>query len=131
MSGLEVLQEHAALLGEVTGLRIEVQQNGNQLSVVLHGYTMPPGTSSVAQTDILFLGDTQYPMSSMDMFWTDLGVVRADGTGYENSDSIEEYLGRKWRRFSYHRNGIWNQAGNPLMDHYSFMETRWTAKAKK
>ncbi len=131
MSGLETLLRHAAELSEVTGLQTEVHQDGNRLFVGIHEYVMPEGTSKVARTEILFIGDTQYPISAMDMFWTDLDVVRTDGTPYENSDSIEEYLGRKWRRFSYHRNGIWNHAGNPLMDHYAFMESRWTGKAKK
>ncbi len=131
MSGLETLQHHAAELGHATGLQIEVHQDGNRLLVVIHGYRIPQSLAKLAATEVLFIGDTQYPMSAMDMFWTDLDLVRPDGTPFENSDSIEENAGRKWRRFSYHRNGVWNPAGNPLMDHYAFMETRWTGMARK
>ena len=63
------------------------------------------------------------------MFWTDLEVVKPDGSAFEGSKSIQEYLGRQWRRFSYHRNGVWNPGGNPLLDHFALMETRWTVKA--
>lgn len=131
MSGLDTLRQHSEELSSVTGLAVDVHQDANRLLAVVHGYRLPEGACKVAAAEVLFIGDTQYPLSAMDMFWTDLDVVRPDGTAFENSDSIEDYLGRKWRRFSYHRNGVWNPAGNPLMDHYAFMETRWTGKARK
>ena len=131
MSSNPSLDKHAAELGEAVGLVVEVHQEGNRLFVVLQGYHPPDGVSKVSLTDVLVMTDTQYPFSAMDMFWTDLEVVRPDGSAFEGSDSIEEYLGRRWRRFSYHRNGVWNSSGNPLLDHFAFMETRWTGKAKR
>lgn len=123
--------QHAAELSEAVGLKAEVQQDGNRLFVVLKGYGIPKGISKATTTDVLFMADTQYPFSAMDMFWTDLDVVRPDGSSFENSDSIEQYLGRQWRRFSYHRNGTWSPTGNPLLHHFAFMETRWTGQAKR
>jgi hypothetical protein len=60
------------------------------------------------------------------MFWTDVGLVRPDGSAPQGAEVIETYLDRQWRRFSWHRQGVWNSAGNPLLDHYAFMEARWT-----
>lgn len=131
MSSLDVLTQHAIQLCEATGFKTEASQEGNRLYVVVEQYRLPAGVSRIPSTDVLFIGDTQYPLSSMDMFWVELDVVRSDGSLFENSDSIEEHLGRRWRRFSYHRNGIWNSTGNPLMDHFGFMETRWIGKAKR
>lgn len=131
MSAREVLEKHAKELTATTGIRTEVIEMGDRLFVLLHDYSPPKGISRMDKTPILFIADLQYPLSSMDMFWTDMGVVRQDGSLFEGTDSIEEYVGRKWRRFSYHRNNTWNPAGNPLLDHFAFMETRWTGKAKR
>ncbi|MGH8546036.1 MAG: E2/UBC family protein [Gammaproteobacteria bacterium] len=129
MSAKELLEKHAEELGSITGLMIEVIQDANRLFIFLHDYSLPCGVSRVERTDVLFIADFQYPLSAMDMFWTDVAVVRLGGSLFENSDAIEDYVGRKWRRFSYHRNNVWNPTGNPLLDHFAFMETRWTGKA--
>ena len=54
-----------------------------------------------------------------------VGVLRPDGSVPAGADSIETYLGRQWRRFSWHRNGIWNPSGNCLLDHFEFMQDRF------
>jgi nuclear transport factor 2 (NTF2) superfamily protein len=131
MTSKETLGQHAQELTQSTGAATEVLQEGNRLFVVLHKYHLPLNTAKVESTDVLFVADTQYPLSAMDMFWTEPEVVRPDGSVFQGADVIEEYLGRKWRRFSYHRNTIWNTNGNPLMDHYAFMEARWTASATR
>jgi hypothetical protein len=131
MSGKETLEQHAKELSQSVGIDSEVLQEVNRLFVILRKFHLPPDVSRVDYTDVLFITDTQYPLSAMDMFWTEVEVVRPDGSTYEGSDTIETYLGRNWRRFSYHRNSIWNQNGNPLMDHYVFMENRWTGKATR
>jgi len=131
MSAKQLLEKHAEELGAIAGLRIEVIEQGNRIFVLIHDYQLPHGVSSVEKTDVVFVTDFQYPFSAMDMFWTDIAVVRPNGSLYEGSEAIEEYLGRKWRRFSYHRNNIWNPSGNPLLDHFAFMEGRWTGKATR
>lgn len=129
MSTNPTFDRHAAELAEAVGLEVEVHQEGNRLFTVLKGCRLPDGAAKVASTDVLFIEDTQYPFSAMDMFWTNPDVVRPDGSTFEQSDSIEQYLGRHWRRFSYHRNGTWSPTGNPLLHHFAFMETRWTRNA--
>lgn len=129
MSAKELLEKHAEELADITGRTINVIQDGTRLFTLFHDYSLPNGISRAEKTDVLFITDFQYPLSAMDMFWTDIAVVRLDGSFFEGSEAIEDYVGRKWRRFSYHRNSIWNPAGNPLIDHFAFMETRWTRKA--
>ena len=128
MSGNAILDRHAAELSAVTGFAVEVHQDGNKLFVVVRGYQLPTGVAKVASTDVLFLADTQYPLSEIDMFWTDVEVVQPDGSIFEKSTVMGQHLGRDWRRFSYHRNGTWSSAGNPLLNHYSFMESRWAGE---
>ena len=86
---------------------------------------VPAGTYRVNNTDVLFITDTMYPLSAMDMFWTDPAVVRPDGSIPANAESIETYRDRQWRRFSWYRNGVWNPNGNPLLDHFELMQARF------
>ena len=107
MSAREELEKHAGELLENTGIKAEIVEEQNRIFVILTKVPLPAGCANVACTDVLFITDTQYPLSAMDMFYTEVEVVRANGTPFENSESIEEYCGRKWRRFSYHKNQIY------------------------
>lgn len=131
MSAAETLRDHLAELTGATGITGEVVERGEQLFVVLRAVPLPEGVFAVEKSDVLFVTDKQYPLSAMDMFWTDAEVVRIDGTIPEGATEIEQYLDRRWRRFSWHRNGIWNVAGNPLLDHLEFMEGRFSIEPRR
>lgn len=122
---LEELRRHAEELAQKAGVQVDVEEQGAQVYVILRTLPLPNGAYRVAVSDVLFITDTQYPLSAMDMFWTDVAVVRPNGSVPGNADSIETYLGRQWRRFSWHRNGLWNPAGNCLLDHFEFTQERF------
>ena len=124
------LHRHVAELQEATGLTVELAEARPQVLIVLRGVSLPPSAYQVAATDALFVTDVQYPLSAMDMFWTEPSVLRADGSVPQSADVIETYLGRQWRRFSWHRNGVWDPARNGLLDHYEFMLSRFVEDAK-
>jgi hypothetical protein len=126
---LEELHRHATELAELAGVRVDVEHEGTQAFVILRDLPLPPGAYNLANSDILFTTDAQYPLSAMDMFWADVALVRADGSIPQNAQVIETYLGRQWRRFSWHRNGVWNPNGNPLLDHFEFMQSRFDQDA--
>lgn len=125
MSALDRLRAHAMELETATGVTVELVEAGLQIFVILHGVVLPPGAYRLATTTALFITDQQYPNSAMDMFWTELDVVRPDGGVPANADCVETYVGRDWRRFSWHRNGVWRTTGNCLLDHYEFMQARF------
>ena len=133
MAAIDTLRAHLAELTAATGVTGEVheREQGMQLYVVLHDVPLPAGVFAVNASTVLFIADKQYPLSAMDMFWTDVDVVRADGGVPQNATEIENYLGRSWRRFSWHRNSIWSPGGNPLLDHYAFMETRFDLEPRQ
>ena len=131
MSALEILQTHALELAEATGLAVRVIPDGDRNFVLIEKAPIPPGVARVERADLLFHADHQYPYSAMDMFWTEPEVVRVDGSVHQAAEAIEPYLGRSWRRFSWHRNGRWNPARNGVMDHYAFVESRWTAEVRR
>jgi hypothetical protein len=128
MTGADLLRRHLAELTQEVGAEGEVIEEGMRLYVLLHKVRLPGGLFRLEESDVLFTTDQQYPLSAMDMFWTEEGVIRPDGSIPQNAESIEAHLGRQWRRFSWHRNEAWNPNGNPLLDHYAFMEARWDAE---
>jgi hypothetical protein len=126
---LEELRADVAELHQVTGLTVDIVPVSVQVFLVLRKVLLPPGAYRVAATDVLFITDQQYRMSAMDMFWTEVDVVRPDGAAPQNGDSIETYLDRQWRRFSWHRNGTWNPNRNGVLDHYELMQARFAIDA--
>jgi hypothetical protein len=122
---LEELRRHAGELAQEAGVPVDIEQEGAQVLVILRGLALPAGAYNMTSSDVLFMTDAQYPLSAMDMFWTDVALLRADGSPPVNTESIETYGGRQWRRFSWHRNGLWNPNGNPLLDHLEFMYARF------
>lgn len=119
------LERHIREFEEATGLAARVNEESGQIFIVIEKCPLPPGCYRVDCSDLLFIGDTQYPMSSLDMFWTEPEVVRANGDIPAGGDSIETYLDRQWRRFSWHRNGLWNPGSNGILDHYEFVQDRF------
>ncbi len=130
MADLQELQDHAKELTDTTGVPVEIVKEGSRVFVVLGKVRLPSGLFRLGETDVLLITDQQYPLSALDMFWTEVDVVRADGSVPQSAEAIETHLGRQWRRFSWHRNGIWNPARNGLLDHLAFVESRWAAEKR-
>lgn len=130
MAALDTLKDHAREFTEVTGTTVALVEEGDRIFVLLRQVRLPPGLR-LSVTDILFIADKQYPLSALDMFWTDVEVVWSDGTVPRSAETIETYLGRRWRRFSWHTNGPSSPARNRLLDHFAFMEARWVAEKKE
>lgn len=129
MSAVDTVQEHALELAAATGIHVDVVDEENRVLVVLRDVPLPPGLR-VTTTDILFITDKQYPLSALDMFWTDVAVVWNDGTVPRSAETIETYLGRTWRRFSWHSKGTSAPTRNHLLDHYALVEARWSAETR-
>ena|SRR5438093_2137987 len=110
----------------ITGLGADVIPEGSRILVRIKQAPLPAKRFRVDRTDVLFITDFQYRMSAMDMFWVDLDVVHPDGRVPQSADATENHLGRPWRRFSWHRNGIWDPSRNGVLDHYAFVESRWS-----
>jgi hypothetical protein len=128
VADLKELHDHAKEFTEVTGVTVEIIERESRVYILLRKARLPVSVYRLAESDVLFITDQQYPLSALDMFWTEAGVVLASGSVPQSAESIESHLDRQWRRFSWHRNGIWNTARNGLLDHFAFMEARLSEK---
>ncbi len=132
MTARETLERHAEEFRQATGLAVDIlEEGGNRIFVIIRQVPLPHGLFNVEKSDMLFLTDKQYPFSALDMFWTEVPVVRANGMVPQGAEQIETYLNRQWRRFSWHRNGVWNPSTNGMLDHFSFVESAWATEAKR
>ncbi|MGI9102552.1 MAG: E2/UBC family protein [Terriglobales bacterium] len=130
MDGVELLRAHAEEFTATTSRRTEIVEAGAQVFVIIKDVPTPSGLFALPNTDLLFITDRMYPMSAMDMFWADVNLLRPDGRVPQGATVIEMYVGRQWRRFSWHRNGVWNPNRNGILDHFAFVESGWVAEAR-
>jgi hypothetical protein len=118
------------LQDEVDGLRvlgysIEVQEEGQRIYLVFKCFSL--GTSYAPPVSELMVFTTvQYPNAGFDMFWVEEGVKLASGALPQAGESIEPYMGRRWRRFSWHLppNRPWNPSRDSLSTWIATVEER-------
>lgn len=128
MTAEEVLRAHAEELAQATGLQIEVLAEAGRLFVWLQHVPLPSGWA-LPVSDVLYLTDAAYPLSALDMFWTETGLTLANGEIAPNTNVVKRYLDRDWRRFSWHAPAKGRPVANPLLEHYALMEDRLAREA--
>jgi hypothetical protein len=84
------------------GYVFQVTEDGQRIYVIFKDYPLPPGVYSLDKTDLLIFTTQFYPNAGFDMFWVTEELKLKNGNPPRNADSLENYLGRRWRRFSYH-----------------------------
>jgi hypothetical protein len=104
------------------GVAIELSESGGMACVLLPRHNLPRGFSKVS-SDLLLRLPLSYRNGKPDMFWLETDVVLADGTVPKSAESIEEYLGRKWRRFSWHLVS-WDPARDDVRAYVRFVDSR-------
>jgi hypothetical protein len=105
------------------GHTVTVIEDGTRFYLVLQAFELPPGLYQPDVTDLMMMADYQYPLSRMDMFWTDPRVLRSDGTLPQNADQFEAYAGRQWQRWSWHY-PVWEPARHNVSTHLEVVYDR-------
>lgn len=116
------LQAEVDALREL-GYNLEVQEAGARLFIIFHNVPLPP-LYRPSTTDVMVYTSTLYPNAGFDMFWTPPEVLLADGRIPQAAEAIEEYEGKKWRRFSWHLNRPWNPSHDSLRSWLTYCEDR-------
>lgn len=113
---------------EELDLDYELTQEGGMVCVVIKGWSTPPGYEP-QEVDLLLRLPPTFPDTQPDMYWCDPEVrVAATGALPQAADLFEEYLGRRWQRFSRHLNpGAW-QPGRDSLASYLALITQALAR---
>jgi len=131
MTALEQIQQDLAEFTKQYGLKGEILHNDSQILCVLRVVPTPNGKFTHPSTNILFQTDRNYPLSAMDMFWTDKDLVLADGSNPTNAEALTDFpdTGKQWRQFSYHRPAgqSWDPSRNGIEQQYLVVLKRWEA----
>lgn len=117
------------LLEDVDELRkdghaIDVIEADGWANTIFHGYAVPPGYTKNA-TELLLRIPMAYRNARPDMFWTDEDLTLKGGQIPRNADVIEDILGKRWRRFSWHPQN-WNPGSDNLRTYLEFVNNRLT-----
>jgi hypothetical protein len=97
------------------------------VNLVFKDFPLGPGFN-VSSADLLIRVPRSYPAASPDMFWTDPAVLLSNGKEPQAANLIELHIGRKWRRFSWHRSR-WDSARDNLSSFLEFIRHRLAHKA--
>jgi hypothetical protein len=122
--GNALLGEYMARLAEQLGRDVELLRDGELLGVVVCALELPAGIYSKPATDMLLQTTVQYPLSAMDTFWVDEDLTLAGGHVPVGGESRETHFGRRWRRYSWHRNAPWQPGRDDLVGHFEFSIAR-------
>src|SRR5215211_438680 len=76
--------------------------DGNGGFLILEGFTVCESKYGQAATDLLIRIPGGYNDASLDMFWVDPPLTLKSGGYPPSADLFEEYIGRRWQRFSRH-----------------------------
>jgi hypothetical protein len=105
------------------GYTIEVVEDGTRFYVVFKNFTLADGRYSPPVVELMVMADYQYPMSKMDMFWTNPAVRLASGGVPQNADQTEQYAGRSWQRWSWHY-PTWDPSKDSIRTHIEVVQDR-------
>lgn len=113
------------LLQELGGLRdrgynVEIVETDGMVNLIFQNYSVPPIYNKQTTTLLLRL-PVAYPNGNPDMFWTEIDLLCVNGQTPQSADSIENYIGKQWRRFSWHPQG-WNPGTGNLCMYLEFVD---------
>lgn len=103
--------------------QVEIIEGPAFIEVILSDIPTGPAFNQ-PKTAVLLRVPRAYPDAGLDMFWTDVSLTLADGAVPQSAESIEQYAGRHWRRFSWHHNG-WNPNLHSLHTYVEFVRRRF------
>ena len=121
----EDLRRDAETLTE-RNFAFEFVDEGQHIYIRFSNFPLPSGVYNMEMTDLLIFTTPHYPSAGFDMFWTDQGLTLKDGSVPKQAETMETYLGRNWRRFSYHPNqdAPWNPAVDNVGRYVEYVQQR-------
>lgn len=118
LADLKVLSEQ--------GFAYDLVEDGGRIFIIFKEYPLPPNLYNLDKTDLLIFTTPHYPNAGFDMFWVDEKLRLGNGGIPKSGESVENYLGRSWRRFSYHPYNVkpWNPSDDNVVTFMSYVDQR-------
>jgi hypothetical protein len=108
--------------------QIEVVEDPDFINLVFKEFQLGDGYST-AKSDMLLKVPRSYPDAGPDMFWLVREITLSSGQIPQAADSVEEHIGKTWRRFSWHRPGSqWNPTVDNMHGQLEFILRRLREK---
>ncbi len=108
------------------GFSCDIIEEGQKIFLFFKDFQLPENIYNIEKTDLLIFTTTLYPNCGFDMFWVDEKLTLKNGAIPKNGDSLETYMKRRWRRFSYHPYNAkpWNPSQDNLSSYVSYIQQR-------
>jgi hypothetical protein len=106
--------------------KIEVVEEQDLISLIFKDFPLGPGFN-MACCDVLIRIPRSYPDAGPDMFWTVPELTFDDSRIPQGAESVEDHVGKRWRRFSWHRRN-WNSVTDNLHGYLEFVRRRLRQK---
>ena len=98
---------------------------GNNQWLLMHNYKLPEGYAQEEVT-VAFLIPKKYPDAGLDMAYYCPPISRSDGRAIPASTTYQDIGGKKFQRWSRHRQpnlNQWNPEFDSIMTHYELMDS--------
>ena len=108
------------------GFIFEFIEENQHVYMLFSNFPLPSGTYNVEAVDLLIFTTPYYPNAGFDMFWTDQKLILKDGSTPKQAETVEQHLGKNWRRFSYHphQDHPWNPAVDNVETYVEYVQQR-------
>lgn len=127
MTSITLLEEVGNL--KELGYKVEIVESDGMINLVFDDFPIPLFYNKKYTTLLLRL-PVSYPNGNPDMFWTDADLTCLNGQIPNKADQMETYLGRQWRRFSWHPQG-WNPGTGNLCMYLEFVNNGLSKAGKQ
>ncbi len=118
LADLKILQDR--------GFSYKIVEENPRIFIVFNDHPLPVGLYNMEKTDLLVFTTPYYPNAGFDMFWVDDRLLLKNNNIPQGAEAVESYLGRNWRRFSYHPYNIkpWNPSEDNVVTFMAYVEQR-------
>jgi E2/UBC family protein E len=101
---------------------VVITEEADAISIIIRNFSVGEGFNQPT-TNLLLRVPRTYPDAGPDMFWTTPELLLANGNVPQAAESMENYLGKLWRRFSWHK-ASWNPRIDNLHGYLEFIRRR-------
>lgn len=105
------------------GLIATLSESDGMANIEIVDYPVKSRYYNKSSTVLLLRIPLSYPNGKPDMFWVDENFLLKDLRVPKSAEQVESWLGKHWRRFSWHPSN-WNPGVDNLSTYLEFIDNR-------